>query len=85
MTRKKLLNMIKTNINHHVKNDHQYKPHHVCKDKIGTYIGERYPTDLSKDALLDMILNHLGLEVCFERTRRIYLKPKEKDTNENQD
>lgn len=73
-TFRKVIDQIHACIKHHEMNEHMYRAR--CRSGRST-------TDLTKDELLDMILDHLGLEVRMEdRVRVAQLVPKKKEEAE---
>jgi hypothetical protein len=75
-TFRKVIEQIHICIKHHEINEHMYRE--------PTRSGGRSTTSLTKDELLDMILDHLGLEVQMEdRVRVACLVPKAKKGEES--
>lgn len=54
----KVIDLIQANIRHHEMNEHSYR------QRLKS--GSRTTTNLSKDDLLDLILDYLGLEVDLQ-------------------
>ncbi len=70
MREKKIRGLIEGCINHHEMNEHSYR--RMYSD------GGRGTTNVTKDEVIDLILEHLGLEVVEFEPRRAELLPKEK-------
>jgi len=71
MRKSKVVELVRANMRHHEVNEHMYR------HKLSG--GGRMTTRISKDELLDLILDHLGLEVVEQPSQGILRKKETKE------